>query len=430
MLGPKGFPDVWVNRSGFTGFKGLAATSQARVVARCRRDRRFGFAVPHNVIGYMDGPLGTAVCDTDAVQPKRRIHFVGSLPAQLDSPGKAMAFAVDTAGEFLDGVVPGGEADPYRAQWYIRPIIDRLDDIPALEPVRRGDWSTLRSRNTFRLRAGRSLTEADVDAALGYADETGRALEALADARRTDPGLRLQVGIPTPFVIGFIAFEARMLVLRRGSAGGGERGFPYYRPILDATVREIVRIHKMLGDNVVFQLELAAETLLSAYTPAVLRQGLAAAVGRAIARLVARAPYEAHFGVHLCYGSLDDKPAVVPRSTAPVVALANAIARYWPAGRHLDFVHLPIGDGRQAPVRPRYYAPLARLEMPATTRVIAGLALPTQPLTQARQALAAAESAYGGLLDVAAPCGLGRYTTVDRARSAVAHAVALAETDL
>ncbi|MFI5776596.1 hypothetical protein [Nocardia sp. NPDC051570] len=354
---------------------------------------------------------------------------MGSLPAELDSPEKAMAFAVDTAGEFLDGMVPGGEADPYRAQWYVRPIIDRLGKVPALAPVRHGDWSTLFSRDTFRLRAGRSLAEADIDAALGYAEEARRAGDALVDIRRTDPGLRLQVGIPTPFVIGFIAFEARMLMWRRGSAGRGDRGFPYYRPIVDATVREIVRIHEALGDNVVFQLELAAETLLCAGTPAGVRQGPATVAGRAIARLVARAPHDSRFGVHLCYGSLDDKPVVAPRSTAPVVALANAIARYWPAGRHLDFVHLPIGDGKQAPVRPRYYAPLARLELPATTRVIAGLAHSTQPLAQARQGLAAAESAYGGLLDVAAPCGLGRYATVDRARSAVAHAVALAETD-
>ncbi|WP_280416019.1 hypothetical protein [Nocardia carnea] len=355
---------------------------------------------------------------------------MGSLPAQLDNPAKAMAFAVDTAGEFLDGLVPGGEADPYRAQWYIRPIIDRLDSIPALEAVRRGDWSTLRSRNTFRLRPGRSLGEADIDAALGYAEEAGRAVEALADMRRTDPGLRLQVGIPTPFVIGFIAFEARMLVWRRRSAHRGDRRFPYYRPIVDATVREILRIHESLGDNVVFQLELAAETLLCARLPAVLRQAVATAAGRAIARLVARAPHGARFGVHLCYGSLDDKPVVAPRSTEAVVVLANAIARYWPAGRHLEFVHLPIGNGKLAPVQPRYYEPLARLELPATTRVAAGLAHPEQPLEQARQSLAAAESAYGGLLDIAAPCGLGRYSTVDRARSAVAHAVALAETDL
>ncbi|MFC9895011.1 hypothetical protein ACFVMC_15100 [Nocardia sp. NPDC127579] len=355
---------------------------------------------------------------------------MGSLPAQLDTPEKAMAFAVDTAGEFLDGMVPGGEADPYRAQWYIRPIIDRLDDVPALEPVRRGDWSTLRSRNTFRLRAGRSLGEADIDAALGYTAETERALEALAEMRRTDPGLRLQVGIPTPFVIGFIAFEARMLVWRRRSVGRGDRNFPYYRPIVDATAREIVRIHETLGDNVVFQLELAAETLLCARAPVGLRAGLAAAAGRALARLVAQAPHDARFGVHLCYGSLDDKPVVAPRSTAGVVALANAIARYWPAGRHLDFVHLPIGDGKQAPVRPRYYAPLARLELPAATRLVAGLAHLAQPLEQARQGLAAAEAAYGGPVDVAAPCGLGRYTTVDRAQSAVAHAVALAGTEL
>ncbi|WP_225728410.1 MULTISPECIES: hypothetical protein [unclassified Nocardia] len=355
---------------------------------------------------------------------------MGSLPAELDSPEKAMAFAVDTAGEFLDGMVPGGEADPYRAKWYIRPIIDRLGKFPELAPVRRGDWSTLRSRDTFRLLPGRSLAEADIDAALGYAEEAGRAWDALADMRRADPGLRLQVGIPTPFVIGFIAFEARMLMLRRGSVGRGDRSFPYYRPIFDATVREIVRIHEALRDNVVFQLELAAETLLCGGAPGVLRQGPAIVAGRAIARLVARAPHDSRFGVHLCYGSIEDKPVVAPRSAAPVVALANAIARYWPAGRHLDFVHLPIGNGKQAPVRPRYYAPLARLELPADTRVIAGLAHPAQPLAQARQGLAAAESAYGGRLDVAAPCGLGRTMTVDQARSAVAHAVALAETDL
>ncbi len=354
---------------------------------------------------------------------------MGSLPTELDSPEKAMAFAVDTAGEFLDGMVPGVEADPYRAQWYVRPIIDRLGKLPALEPVRRGDWSTLLSRDTFRLRAGRSLAEGDLDTALGYAEEAGRAGDALADIRRTDPGLRLQVGIPTPFVIGFIAFEARMLRWRRGSVGRGDRAFPYYRPIVDATVREIVRIHEALRDNVVFQLELPAETLLCAGAPAGLRQGPATVAGRAIARLVARAPYDSRFGVHLCYGSIDDKPVVRPRSTAAVVALANAIARYWPAGRHLDFVHLPMGDGKKAPVRARYYAPLARLELPAATRVIAGLAHPTQPLPQARQGLAAAESAYGGLLDVAAPCGLGRNMSADRARSAVAHAVALAETD-
>ncbi|MFI5716291.1 hypothetical protein [Nocardia sp. NPDC051750] len=354
---------------------------------------------------------------------------MGSLPTQLDSPEKAMAFAVDTAGEFLDGMVPGGEADPYRAQWYVRPIIDRLGKLPVLAPVRRGDWSTLRSRDTFRLRAGRSLREADIDAALGYAEEAGRAMDALADMRRTHPGLRLQVGIPTPFVIGFIAFEARMLRWRRDSTGHRDSRFPYYHPVADATVREIGRIHQALRDNAVFQLELPAETLLCAATPPGLRQGPAAVAGRAIARLVAQAPRDSRFGVHLCYGSLDGKPAVAPRSTAPVVALANAIARYWPTGRHLDFVHLPIGDGREAPVRPRYYAPLARLELPATTRVIAGLAHPTQPLARARQGLAAAEAAYGGLLDVAAPCGLGRYPTVDRARSAVAHAVALADTD-
>ncbi|WP_159080674.1 hypothetical protein [Nocardia suismassiliense] len=354
---------------------------------------------------------------------------MGSLPAQLDSPEKAMAFAVDTAGEYLDGMVPGGEADPYRAQWYIRPIIDRFNDIPALAPARRGDWSTLRSRDTFRLRPGRSLTEADVDAALGYAEEARRAMDAFAELRRTDPGLRLQVGIPTPFVIGFIAFEARMLTWRRGSLGRSDRGFPYYRPILDATVREIVRIHEALRDNVVFQLELAAETLLCSGLPAGLRQGPATAAGRAVGRLVARAPHGSRFGVHLCYGSLEDKPVVAPRSAAPVVALANAIARYWPAGRHLDFVHMPIGDGKQAPVQPRYYAPLARLELPDTTRVVAGLAHPAQPLAQARQGLAAAESAFGGRLDVAAPCGLGRYKTVERAQSAVAHAVALAETE-
>lgn len=362
-----------------------------------------------------------------AVNDCRKIHFVGSLPPDLDSPAKAMEFVKSTAGEFFDGLMPGGEAYPERATWYVRPITDRFAEHPAVELVRRGDWSGVAARNVYRVRAGHSLREADLEEKLGYLAETLAALPAFESIKTTMPGVRFKVAVPSPFVLSFIAFDRRALLFYSRSAPRGERVFPWYKPLVEASVRQITRIHDRMGGDVVFQLELPGETALCAMLPAPMRRLVAHRTARAVSSIVAQTPHRARIGIHLCYGSLNNMPATVPRSTAGVVTLANAIARYWPTGRHLDFIHLPMADGPHPPLEPNYYTPLGRLSLPADTRVVAGISHAHQSLDVQRQALDLAEDAVGHTLDIAAPCGLGRYPDADTARAVVKHSVTLAQ---
>ena len=97
------------------------------------------------------------------------------------------------------------------------------------------------------------------------------------------------------------------------------------------------------------------------------------------------------------------------RDTAPVVRLANAIARGWPDGRPLEFMHAPFAAAVEPPPSdPAWYRPLERLRLPDSTRFIAGFAHDGQELEVQRQVRATIEGAIGAPVDVAASCGLGR----------------------
>ncbi|MEV6903029.1 hypothetical protein [Amycolatopsis sp. NPDC051372] len=93
-----------------------------------------------------------------------------------------------------------------------------------------------------------------------------------------------------------------------------------------------------------------------------------------VTRQAARAPEGTRFGVHLCFGDLGHRALRQPRSAAPMVALANAVVRRRPAGRPLDFVHLPMFGGDEPP--PTSAAFYARLRRPAAgiAVVVAGIA--------------------------------------------------------
>jgi hypothetical protein len=57
---------------------------------------------------------------------------------------------------------------------------------------------------------------------------------------------------------------------------------------------------------------------------------------------------------------------------------------------------------------PAFYRPLADLRLPETTRFIAGFLHEGRSIEEARHILGLVEFAYGGTVDVAAACGLGR----------------------
>ena len=114
------------------------------------------------------------------------------------------------------------------------------------------------------------------------------------------------------------------------------------------------------------------------------------------------------------------------RDVRPVVVLANAIARRWPARRPLEFVHAPFAAADEpAPTDVAFYAPLVHLKLPAGTRFVAGFVHEDRDLACQRKLLTLIEQQVGHRVDVAASCGLGR-RNVEPAVQTMDQAAALA----
>jgi hypothetical protein len=95
----------------------------------------------------------------------------------------------------------------------------------------------------------------------------------------------------------------------------------------------------------------------------------------------------------------------------PVVLLANAIVKAWPGGRPLEYMHAPFAAAQLVPRSdPAWYAPLARLELPAKTRFVAGFAHEDQDVEEQRQIRTMIDRLVGREVDDSTSCGLGRRT--------------------
>ncbi|MFF3225134.1 hypothetical protein ACFYV7_20250 [Nocardia suismassiliense] len=323
----------------------------------------------------------------------RAVHFVGSFPAE--STDEAMRAMLDSAGSRLR-TLPTGETRRY--EFYIRPIIEDLVTQGALESKKPGQWNTSRNRTIYRAAGGKKLTGDMMD--LGYLREAEEAVPIFASLRaaRDLPGLALQIGMPTDFTMAFIAMGVSGLLRNK-------------KAFTDATVRDIVAIRALAGDDVVIQLEATAELVLMAATQPLHRLvNGALGLGKGIAQLAAAAPPGTRIGVHLCLGSLNNKARATLRTARPLVDLANSVVRHWPADRTLEYLHGPFAAGGKPPsAEPKFYAPLGKLTLREGTAFYAGLVhdLPTE--AQQRQTLQLIEQALGRPVDgVATACGLGR----------------------
>lgn len=321
----------------------------------------------------------------------RKTLLVGSVPAR--GPQEAMTEALTEVGAHLDQMPDGETGD--RANW-VAGLIDRLRSHPDLRVRRAGDWSDYEHIPALAVRAGHRFRGIDLD--LGHL-QAYRASRPVFDRLRAEhgrPQLRFQVGIPGDFDLALFAF-------------GPSGPFRHRRAFTQASVREITDIHALAGDEVVFQLEVPAELVFVTKAPATMRPAMATWMATAVTRVARQAPPGARFGVHLCLGDLGHQALSSPPDTAPVVALANAVARAWPGGRALEYLHAPLAAGdHPAPLAEAFYAPLARLRLPDSTRFVAGFLHEARSLDQLRHTLAMIESLFGGPVDIAAACGLGR----------------------
>lgn len=322
---------------------------------------------------------------------KRRAHLVGSIPGE--DAADAMTLAVSHLGDALDSL-PDGETG--RRRNWVTGMIDAFRDHPVLELAKEGDWSDYDATPRFRIRSGERLYGADLDLGIAAAAE-----QALATYRRLRAGLdggagpAFQVGIPGDIDLALFTFGPSGPVRHR-------------RAFTEALATEMRRAHDVVGDDVLFQLEIPAELVLLARAPRRARPALAKVIARDIAALALAAPTGARFGVHLCLGDMNHKALGRLTDAEPLTQLANAIVAGWPPSRPLRYVHAPLAAADNPPsVDAEFYWPLRGLRL-GQARFIAGLAHEEQSLDAQRHVRDLVEGFVGGPVAISTSCGLGR----------------------
>lgn len=132
-------------------------------------------------------------------------------------------------------------------------------------------------------------------------------------------------------------------------------------------------------------------------------------MGGQVAALAAGAAPGTRFGIHLCLGDMNHRALGQMSDATPLVLLANAIVRAWPAERKLDFVDAPFAAAdNPPPLTKAFYAPLARLNLGDEVRFVAGIAHEDQPLADQQHLRSIVDQAAGLTVDISTFCGLGR----------------------
>lgn len=357
---------------------------------------------------------------TSTVPVVRGIYLVGSWPhdSYRIAPDEAGPDVVERLmREPLSLAAPElaclGDGEPGRG--YVIYLSESLRAETGIKVARAGDWSGFDDRVVLRRRRPWSRLPA-LDRHLRYFDFAARSLPVLrrlrAEFSRSD--LSLLVGVPSPTTVSGVLFGIRGPLL-------------YRRSIQRATEQELARVRR-LGEDVVIQLELTAETVAVTSLPTAASRLLARLFARQTLRLIRAMPSGTQVAVHLCFGSLHGEPGSRLSSLTPLVTLVNALTDGWPADRKLAFVHLPVTTVADvASTAAARYEPLAGLRLPAETELAVGVVRTAQPEAEQLQALqqVAAAVPAGTPLRVSTPCGL-LSVSADDAVAAVERAVRLA----
>ncbi|MEV5155686.1 hypothetical protein AB0K81_27715 [Streptomyces werraensis] len=333
----------------------------------------------------------------------RRLHFVGTLP-QFSTADEAMAWQLRKLHDEIRRVTGGETGD--RLNWFV-PLAKDLMRLPHIRTSRTGEWTDYDDVDRLVLKRGHTLRVADIPLRMAdWAEDGIASLDALGTP--ATPQLPLQIGIPGYLDIALFLF---------GPVGM----FSHATTFRFALARQIERIAHFAGDRVVFQIETPAALVAVASAPTPLRAAVADLMARCVLRQVTLAPRGSRFGLRLCPGDMGHKAKIRLRTAQPVVALANALTRRWPATHNpLEYLHLPLCGGSEPPTTAaRFHTPLRRLSHGPARTIVADIAHEDQQPDQQRAVRDRVEDALGREVDIATACGLGRRTPV-QARRAVA----------
>jgi hypothetical protein len=307
-----------------------------------------------------------------------------------------MALAVERLGGSLDFLSDGETGE--RRNWIIS-MLDAFRDHPVLEIAKDGDWSDYDKTPRFRIKPGERLHGADLD--LGILAAAQQALAAYQKIQAQPAGVGaqrrpgFQIGIPGDIDLAMFTF-------------GPSGPLRHRRPFTEALATTMQQTYRLVGDDVLFQLEIPVELVLLARAPRPVRAGLARVLARSIAALALAAPAGARFGVHLCLGDMNHRALGRLTDAEPLTQLANALVTRWPSSRPLHYVHVPLAAAGQPPTDdPSFYQPLQGLRL-GGARLIAGFAHEDQDPDTQRHIRQHIEIAVGHPVDISTSCGLGR----------------------
>lgn len=321
------------------------------------------------------------------------IHLVGSVA--MDNCEEVFSRVSDKLGEYLCRIPDGETGERLRWIFFQRqmlldhPATEIDPTVPELE-LRQWDGKPLRSLPLLRFREDANID--DVHFETGY-DKAAVYSYGVFTAKRNEGVVprhaRFQVSLPTPMANGFMyaSHKARDDFLD-----------VYERSLFKALGNILTDIPNA---DLAIQFDVCIEVLLFEnyyeHWPEDYKQQVFTMLGR----LAGEVPIDVELGFHLCYGSPYGEPLVRPKDMAILVELASGIDSV--VGRVVDFIHLPVPQGR---IEPEFYEPLRSLSLSPDTRIFLGLVFQGDPdgdktrIAVARECLAE----FG----VATECGWGR----------------------
>ena len=320
-------------------------------------------------------------------------HLIGSVP--LPTTEEVFRRLGGTVGPLLSRMPDGETGERRRWVYWQRTMLERhpameIDADAGLLELRQWDGSLLRRASLLRFRPG--VDPDAVDFATGYAEAALESWAVFARLRHEGAlpaGLRFQVCLPTPMSSAFMYVSPRA-------------HHDYQRAYERALLGDLRRIIAAIPPaDLAIQWDICQEVLVfEGYfpaRPADYRERIFAL----LARLGDAVPAGVGMGYHLCYGSPADQHLVMPKDTAVLAELTEAIL----AGvrRCVDFLHVPVPQDRDDAA---YLLPLGGLRRPETLRLYLGLIHHDDRAGDRRRIDVARDSL--GSFGVATECGWGR----------------------
>lgn len=328
-----------------------------------------------------------------SINQHSNVHLVGSIA--MDNCDEVFTRVGSELGEYLCRIPDGETGKRSHWIWFQRkmllqhPAMEIDPTVPELG-INQWDGKALRSLALLRFRDG--VDPGEVRFETGYDEAAMYSYERFAAKR--DEGIipqhaRFQVCLPTPMASGFmyVSHKARDDYLR-----------VYERSLLAALDAILAGMPRQ---NLAIQFDVCIEVLLFENFFEHRADDYKEQVFSMLARLAGAVPDEAELGFHLCYGSPSDEPLVRPRDMSVLTELANGIAAG--VARSIDFIHMPVPQGR---TEPAFYEPLSSLNVSPNTRIFLGLVFQGDP--DGDQVRIAVARNYLSDFGVATECGWGR----------------------